>query len=810
MMEYTAKNHDSLIAGAMPEQVCYETIHDITDTMIDAFEVISFDCFDTLLWRSVDKPVDVFYELQHHPLFKQFGLTADQRMKSEAIARQRKQIKKNSKEVSLIDIYRTFNPAFTDNALIELMQAELELEKRYCYPFLPMIELVQRILKKGKRVSIVSDTYFSSLQLKSLLSEHLGSDLVDQFDQVIVSCENDVSKSDGLHEISKQKHKTIRMLHVGDHEIADVRAAKAAGLSAIHLHQYDEVIQTLNRLRNNMISVFDAEVRQTKPLYTPYKTFMAIAHGHEWVAETMMGYACLGPLMVSFARDIRAHYDERVSNQQTPKLLFLLRDGHLPHRVFQTLYPEIPSYAVRISRFASYAASFNHRDAIDHYLADVMSGKRYADITKQLLFNEDEIKSLMKRIESSKDSRAALIAIIHEKKNVDLILERSRAYRERLMNYLRKTANIASGDTLLLVDLGYSGTTQTKLTPVLNEEYHIQVYGHYLLSLSVPLWKETRRGLIDPSVADENTLQSLVMYIALLEQLCTTTDRSVIDFDQEGHPILGEASIHPEQHAVLTKVQEACVSFASMTLKHPEYLKIRHRDALVQTAIGELARLIFMPLPMELTCLKKFKFDLNLGTKELFDMFDAERGVQGLRERGLFFMEKNLTNMRTNYPAELRYAGLPLSLTLLTQHRHALSIHLTDMTYRHYDIPVIMILGSSNTIKTLKAQATFDGYYSLIIPANQGDLTAGILFGKKEKLFQLLSVQLIEIHYWNTDTESLHTENIQDQLSFEKLQAKEDQVYECLSDEACLVIKPKQMKCANKMIYRVIFRPMSY
>ena len=53
----------------------------------DGLKVLSLDCFDTLLWRKVVVPTDVFFALAHSAAFKQAGLTAPLRAKAETAAR---------------------------------------------------------------------------------------------------------------------------------------------------------------------------------------------------------------------------------------------------------------------------------------------------------------------------------------------------------------------------------------------------------------------------------------------------------------------------------------------------------------------------------------------------------------------------------------------------------------------------------------------------------------------------------------------------------------------------------------------------
>src|SRR4051794_1925824 len=53
----------------------------------DGVKVLSLDCFDTLLWRKVAAPTDVFYALAASEPFRRVGLSAAMRISAEGQAR---------------------------------------------------------------------------------------------------------------------------------------------------------------------------------------------------------------------------------------------------------------------------------------------------------------------------------------------------------------------------------------------------------------------------------------------------------------------------------------------------------------------------------------------------------------------------------------------------------------------------------------------------------------------------------------------------------------------------------------------------
>src|SRR5437763_9842942 len=91
----------------------------------DGVKVLSLDCFDTLLWRKVGEPTDVFHALAATGAFQRHGLTAAMRIAAEVQARRVNWMLKGSMEVTLADIYRQALPKAGAELVAELAECEL-------------------------------------------------------------------------------------------------------------------------------------------------------------------------------------------------------------------------------------------------------------------------------------------------------------------------------------------------------------------------------------------------------------------------------------------------------------------------------------------------------------------------------------------------------------------------------------------------------------------------------------------------------------------------------------------------------------
>jgi hypothetical protein len=90
--------------------------------------IFSLDCFDTLYWRKVSRPSDIFTRLQH-------GLCPAARMRAEASARSHQFIICGREEVTLAEIYAQLADHFSPDAQRQMVERELALEIEHGFLF---------------------------------------------------------------------------------------------------------------------------------------------------------------------------------------------------------------------------------------------------------------------------------------------------------------------------------------------------------------------------------------------------------------------------------------------------------------------------------------------------------------------------------------------------------------------------------------------------------------------------------------------------------------------------------------------------
>ena len=209
-----------------------------------AYDVVSFDVFDTLVSRAIEAPTDVFRVVRAKLLSTSCALffpTAidslpDLRVQAERLARIEVERCTGSDEVTLDDIYTNFAriSGVNGETLALLRRTELETEMELAYANPDGAALLDGARAAGKRILLCSDMYLPTPTIRAIL-QSCG---YGENDPLFVSGELGVSKHRGtmFGYISQAIGVAPgRILHIGDNLHGDVVMAQSAGWLARHL-----------------------------------------------------------------------------------------------------------------------------------------------------------------------------------------------------------------------------------------------------------------------------------------------------------------------------------------------------------------------------------------------------------------------------------------------------------------------------------------------------------------------------------------------------------------------------------------------
>jgi HAD superfamily hydrolase (TIGR01549 family) len=220
------------------------------ETLVDQFKVISFDAFDTLISRKVDRPTDVFKILEQKNGIKNF---ASDRIKAEI--RARKKLTGRIEDLSLEDIYQELNCDTGE----KLMENEIAEEKNLCFRNENGYKLYTLAHTKNKTIIAVSDMYLPV----EIISDILTSAGYTNLKYLFLSNEYGKVKGTGnlfscvLEEL-EISHREI--LHIGDNYFSDILGAEKAGIQGLYFnvnksHVKNAVLNFLYRVKSKLTPI---------------------------------------------------------------------------------------------------------------------------------------------------------------------------------------------------------------------------------------------------------------------------------------------------------------------------------------------------------------------------------------------------------------------------------------------------------------------------------------------------------------------------------------------------------------------------
>lgn len=191
--------------------------------IVDKYNVISFDIFDTLIKREVAEPTDVFRRIEEKTGIE--GFAAD-RIAGEVQARK----KSLSGEVDLADIYKQMTTVSL-NSMCEAMDLECKTEIDICHVNKTIFPLYQYCVER-KRVVIASDMYLP----RDVIEKLLNRNGISGYEKIYISHELHRSKRRGdMYDSIKSTIGKEKIVHVGNSFKADYLRAVLKGVGAIKI-----------------------------------------------------------------------------------------------------------------------------------------------------------------------------------------------------------------------------------------------------------------------------------------------------------------------------------------------------------------------------------------------------------------------------------------------------------------------------------------------------------------------------------------------------------------------------------------------
>lgn len=402
---------------------------------LEKFGAVSFDIFDTLIYRPFARPVDLFRIAEAETGLMNF---AQLRQYCERKARDRRFEENGSYEVTLGDIYR-YMEEYAGGAFAAAMEKELGAELALCFAN-PYMKRVWDILEeRGVRRVVTSDMYLPREFLEKLLRKNgFGG-----FERVFVSNEHAASKyHGGLYEIVKNYLQCGNIAHVGDNTHSDVEMSKKYGFTPFYCPN-----------PNTAGSAY-RPVDMSRLIGSAYSGVVN-ARLHSGAESRSMlyeyGYVYSGIFTLGYCRFIRGIAERRGAD----RVLFLARDGDLLKRVYDRLYPGSATEYFLWSRLA--AAKLMFEDDTADFIRRMIWHKCGGGYTAGELLRQMELEELdyprKDEIVTDKNCKELARYIIANKQRVlELYEPQTRGARRYFAEKLNGCRRV------LAVDIGWAGS----------------------------------------------------------------------------------------------------------------------------------------------------------------------------------------------------------------------------------------------------------------------------------------------------------------------------------------------------------------
>jgi len=462
-------------------------------------EYVSFDLFDTLVWRPFYTPTDLFSLID--PYFKTLvpGAVlikfADARINAESVARY---VYDNKQEISLDEIYGQLQKILnlSDSVTQQLKEKEIEYEIKYCFRRDSAFELFELSEYLGKKIFITSDMYLP----KSVIEEILLKNGYTKYTELFLSSEQNKTKHCGdlyEHFLKKYNITPKKVVHIGDNFHSDFNVAKNKGIKAIHFPRAVDVFMGKeNMTKTNCLgSIFEKNLPFWQDMttglgYIGVRSFLSLAANKYFdnpfrsfdqrtdfnSDPTLLGYYAVG--MQNFAQLMWLR--KKVLDGGYDNLVFVARDGFLLKQTWDLIFKDnekIKSHYLPTSRKAIVPLVMNNfSDA--HVLGKFININIYkpVDIVKYFkniltdsisieeTFRKNKISS--NKILTTDNQYNAFIKVLYE----ELI---SIQKVEKLRSLFKQTYNDMFTGKTCIYDIGYSGKPEALFSNIFNKNIDV-------------------------------------------------------------------------------------------------------------------------------------------------------------------------------------------------------------------------------------------------------------------------------------------------------------------------------------------------
>ena len=524
---------------------------------INKYEYVSFDVFDTLIKRNVQRTHDIFrlVELKYN---KDNNEKIQNYVKYRIEAEQKAKTKFENGECTFNSIFEELENIYSEETVSKLKMLELETENEYCIQNKDFYDIYKKCLDNGKKIIIISDMYLS----KDVIENILNKNGINNYEDIFVSSEIKLNKHNGTiypYVLRKLNIKKNQIIHIGDSKRADYIMAIKNGIKAILIPKRVNKLKYYNEKEYNKFK--DNEKLSYRTIETFINNNMPISENTYY----KLGYEVLGILLYGYTNWLIKELKEKNIN----RIFFLAREGACLKRAFDIINnTEIESkylYASRRSTRVPLLKDINNFEDI----FKIVKMRKITDIKSFFInvgLDVTKYSELLRKYNYQETTNIKNIENIDkffEEIKPDII-ENAKKEEENLLGYLKQEDLTG---VLAVADVGWEGTMQNALSS-LSAKFGLDadITGFYM-GQSQAAKKYADAGIKTEAYLFDyttNGYDEVRPFLNLFESLFLAQHGTTLKYeynDNKYSPILDKCEYSNEEKEIFKKIQDGAIQF---------------------------------------------------------------------------------------------------------------------------------------------------------------------------------------------------------------------------------------------------------
>ncbi len=503
-------------------------------------DVISFDLFDTLIMRRVLFSSDVFALVDDR--LRQLGVIIKD-FPAKRMASEKELSRERAPVLSEIYSHMKHKYGLPGVAPEQMAVLEWEIDCGLMVPRREVCRLLSDLERQGKKIYIVSDSYYTKKQIVHILDK-CG---IVRYTDVLVSCEYGKGKMQGLFREFQETTGAGSYFHIGDDAAADVESAEKNGISPCLLYSGIDLLEQTGYMGlweyteclsdRIKIGMFVANIFNSPFQFETEECRIGVS------AASDIGYLFCAPVICDFVLWFR----EQAEKYRLENILFCARDGYLVKQLYDALCNQTASVYFLTSRMAAIRAGMENEEDIKYVEGMKFSGS----LSRQL----EERFGIPVNAEEQENGRTGLQDYRQE------IWSRAAVSRKNYAAYI-EGLGLKRGTTGFF-DFVAKGTTQMYIGRLMEQP----LKGMYFWRLEQEQMKGKGLDIItffDKEEADDSTI---FRDYYILETILTAPMPSVKEFDADGSPVYAEETRKGRDIQCFQEAQEGIREYFGQYLK---------------------------------------------------------------------------------------------------------------------------------------------------------------------------------------------------------------------------------------------------